>query len=103
MSDVPVKLDGVADGNLVLRSIQAVILIFFLGVDVILDIFVSVRARNPWPVWGLVTRSVCGTAYIAIFFVYVGLGGMFPSGHSYWRLSAGSAGVLASVLLCATG
>lgn len=85
------------------RSIQAILLICFLSFDVLLDVFTLLRAQAPWPTWGLALRCVCGTAYIVLSLVSVGLGGVFPQGHTYWGMSADSASTAVYVLLCAEG
>ncbi|KAK4134053.1 hypothetical protein BT67DRAFT_434205 [Trichocladium antarcticum] len=84
-------------------SIQAIILIFFLFLDVILDIIVLSQARTPWPTWGLVLRFGCGLTYITHFLLYVGLGGVFPAGYTYWGLSTSLAEPLVYILLCVAG
>ncbi|KAK4153479.1 hypothetical protein C8A00DRAFT_15298 [Chaetomidium leptoderma] len=85
------------------RSIQAVVLICVLFADIILDVITLFRAHAPWPTWGLVLRFVCGLAYIALFLVYVGLGGPFPKGYTYWGLSVDLAAPVVYTLLCVEG
>ncbi|KAK4237452.1 hypothetical protein C8A03DRAFT_44707 [Achaetomium macrosporum] len=84
-------------------SINAVILICFLVVDIALDVITLFRAHRPWPTWGLVLRLVCGIVYIVLCLVYVGLGGVFPDRHTYWGLYADPAGIMVYVLLCVEG
>ncbi|KAK3897642.1 hypothetical protein C8A05DRAFT_19630 [Staphylotrichum tortipilum] len=84
-------------------SIEAVILICVLSADVLLDAVTLLRARSPWPSWGWVLRLLCGLAYIALFLVYVGMGGPFPKGYTYWGVSTRFAAPVVYMLLCVEG
>jgi hypothetical protein len=84
-------------------SIQAIVLICVLFADVVLDVITLFRAQTPWPTWGLVLRVIYGIAYIALFLVYVGLGGPFPRGYTYWGLSVDMAAPVVYILLCVQG
>jgi len=74
-----------------------------LAADVILDVITLLRARSSWPMWGLVLRLLCGLAYIALFLVYVGMGGPFPEGYTYWGVSTSFAAPVVYILLCIEG
>jgi hypothetical protein len=70
---------------------EAVLLVIFLGADVILDVFSAAQFRKPWPGWALFLRLFIGVAYISIFMVYVAIGRAFPVGYTYWYLPTGYA------------
>ena len=86
-----------------LLSIEAIILICFLFADVALDVVTIVRAKKPWPTWGLGIRFTCGIAYIALFLVYIGLGDPFPQDYTYWGLPTRFAALVVYILLCVEG
>lgn len=71
--------------------------------DVTLDLVVLLRVHKPWPTWGLGFRFACGITYVVHFLLYVGLGGAFPEGYTYWGLRADFAGPLVYILLCVSG
>lgn len=48
-------------------------------------------------------RLLCGLAYIALFLVYVGMGGPFPEGYTYWGVSTSFAAPVVYILLCVEG
>ncbi|KAL2200757.1 hypothetical protein P885DRAFT_28012 [Corynascus similis CBS 632.67] len=84
-------------------GVQAIILICILFADVVLDVITLLRVQKSWPALGLGLRFACGVAYIALFLIYVGMGGPFPKGHSYWSLSSSSASLLVYIILCTEG
>lgn len=53
--------------------------------------------------WGLGLRLFCGLSYIALFLVYVGMGGPFPEGYTYWGVSTRFAAPVVYILLCVEG
>jgi hypothetical protein len=97
------QVDGFSNIRPTPPSIQAIILIFFLFTDVILDIIVLFTVQKPWATWGLVLRFGCGITYITHFLLYVGLGGVFPEGYTYWGLTTSSAELVVYILLCVEG
>ncbi|KAK4125568.1 hypothetical protein N657DRAFT_270687 [Parathielavia appendiculata] len=84
-------------------SIQAIVLFCVVFTDVVLDLVTLFRAQKPWPTWGLVLRCLCGFAYMVLFLVYVGLGGPFPDGYTYWGLPMHAAAPLLYILLSVEG
>ncbi|KAL2172914.1 hypothetical protein VTG60DRAFT_92 [Thermothelomyces hinnuleus] len=84
-------------------GVQAILLICFLFADIVLDVVTLLRAQKPWSKLGLGLRFACGIAYITVFLIYIGLGRPFPSGHTYWGMSSGSAALLVYVILCVEG
>ncbi|KAK4146067.1 uncharacterized protein C8A04DRAFT_26229 [Dichotomopilus funicola] len=84
-------------------GIQAIILIVFLFVDVLLDVVTLIRVQKHWLKWGLWLRFTCGIAYFALFLTYVGLGNPFPEGYTYWALPVSAAAPVVYLLLCITG
>jgi membrane-bound metal-dependent hydrolase YbcI (DUF457 family) len=85
------------------HSIQGIVLLCVLFADVLLDAFTLFQAQKPWPIWGLVLRFICGIAYITFFLVYVGLGGPFPAGYTYWGLPIEFAAPVLYILLSFEG
>ncbi|SPQ20157.1 9a6bcd60-0d52-4b5c-8ab5-f1ecde53fb23 [Thermothielavioides terrestris] len=84
-------------------SIQAIILICLLFFDVVLDVVTLFRAQRRWPTWVLALRFGIGIAYIVLFLLYVGLGGVFPNGYTYWGVPVDSSATPVYVLLCVEG
>ncbi|KAK4188742.1 hypothetical protein QBC35DRAFT_185007 [Podospora australis] len=80
-------------------SIQGIILLSFLYLDVVLDAIALFRTGKPWSLWMLFLRTTFGLAYLVLFFVYIGFGRAFPEGYAYWGVSPGMAGPLVYIFL----
>ncbi|KAK2728148.1 hypothetical protein CKAH01_11247 [Colletotrichum kahawae] len=78
----------------------AVALIIMLSTDILLDARSIVHAHDPWPGWALLLRLALGLSLIAVFAVYIALGGdVFAPDFEYWGMSDAYGRVLAYMFL----
>ncbi|KAF4855871.1 hypothetical protein CGCSCA4_v000846 [Colletotrichum siamense] len=82
----------------------AVALIIMLSTDILLDARSIVHAHDPWPGWALLLRLALGLGFIAVFAVYIALGGdVFAPDFEYWGMSDAYGRVLAYMFLWGLG